>query len=329
MTGAGELALIQQLRLRAGRAGGPLRLGIGDDCAVLRPPAGHDVLVTTDFSLEGVHFRRDWHPATSAGHRCLARGLSDLAAMGAKPLAAFLSLALPAAFTRRVAGTRWLEGFFSGLLALAKATGTPLAGGDTGTAPGEAILADIVLLGSATRGTELRRCGARPGDLIYVTGMLGGAAAELSLLGANPARFRNAVAGQDHPHLFPLPRLQAAGRLRRAGLATAAIDVSDGLSTDLRHLCEESGVGAVVEAERIPLHHLLAGEAPQRALGMALHGGEDYEVLFTGRPGARVPRRIAGVPITRIGTITRRKDVLLQSGEKTEHLAAEGWEHAL
>lgn len=324
----GELALIEHLRSRTGHAGGRLQLGIGDDCAVLRPPAGHDVLVTTDFSLEGVHFRRDWHPATSAGHRCLARGLSDLAAMGAKPMGAFLSLALPKGLNRSAPGRRWVEGFFSGLLALGEVTRTPLAGGDTATAPGEAILADIILLGSARRGTELRRSGARPGDVLYVTGSLGGAAAELELLSRKPSAFRRTQPGGDHPHLFPVPRLQAGDRLRHMALATAAIDISDGLSTDLRHLCEQSSVGAVVEAEQIPLHSLLSRKTLQEAVQAALHGGEDYELLFTARPDARVPRRIGGTAITRIGTVTRNRDILLRSGGNSEPLLAKGWEHS-
>ncbi|HEY9138511.1 MAG TPA: thiamine-phosphate kinase, partial [Terriglobus sp.] len=242
----GELQFIRTLRNRTGRASGAVRLGIGDDCAVLRPPIGHDILVTTDFSLEGRHFRRDWHPAASAGHRCLARGLSDLAAMGAQPLAAFLSLALPAGFTNKAVNRAWLDGFLSALLALAKQTKTPLAGGDTSTAPGDAILADIVLLGSAPAGKELRRSTARPGDILYVTGHLGGASAELQALAQSPRRFRKASPTGDHPHLFPTPQLRVGQRLRN--LASAAIDISDGLSTDLTHLCEESRVGAIVEA---------------------------------------------------------------------------------
>src|ERR1700735_5018041 len=134
---SGELALIARLRSLAKKLpSGRVRLGIGDDCAILRPPAGHELLVTTDFSLEGRHFRREWHTAQSAGHRMLTRGLSDIAAMGGRPLAAFLSLALPRAVAR---DTRWLDGFLNGLLALAAEAGTPLAGGDTSEAPGTEV----------------------------------------------------------------------------------------------------------------------------------------------------------------------------------------------
>lgn len=333
MATRGELNLIAHIRQSATGQGGTMRLGIGDDCAVLRPPAGHDVLVTTDFSLEGKHFRRDWHPAQSAGHRCLARGLSDLAAMGARPMAAFLSLALPSSLRITAAGRRWVDGFLAGLLALAERTNTPLAGGDTAAAPGDQILADIVLLGSAPRGTELRRSGARPGDILYVTGALGGAAAELIVLSEAPGRFRRAEDGAgnrvSHPHLFPQPRVKVGEKLRSRGIATAAIDLSDSLSTDLRHVCEESRVGAVVDASALPQHTLLNDAEPDRALGQMLHGGEDYELLFTARPGTRVPRTIGGVAITAIGQVTRSQEILLQQGSKTMPLPAGGWEHTL
>lgn len=321
----GELAFIQSLRARtsaernSAERNSAVRLGIGDDCAVLRPPRGHDMLVTTDFSLEGRHFRRDTHTAQAVGHRCLARGLSDLAAMGAKPLAAFLSLALPAGFART--NSKWVDGFFSGLLALAQLHGTPLAGGDTSTAPGAHILADIVLIGSAPRGSELRRSTARAGDLLYVTGTLGAAALELQALLAHPGDFAKADANQLHPHLFPQPRLAVGNALRRRRIATACIDVSDGLSTDLQHLCDESGVGASITQAALPhadLHSALSRHA-------ALHGGEDYELLFTARPATRVPRSIAGVTLTCIGVMTKGSGMLLDG----KPLKSAGWEHTL
>ncbi len=323
----GELDLIRAIRERAGKPASALRLGIGDDCAVLRPPTGHDILVTTDFSLEGRHFRRDWHPAAAAGHRCLARGLSDLAAMGAKPMAAFLSLAIPAGTLRRTTGRKWVEGFFDGLLTLANAFNTPLAGGDTSTAPDDAILADIVLIGSAPRGKELRRSTARPGDAIYVTGHLGGAAAELAVLSQQPKRFSKAVCNDAHPHLYPQPRLATGQRLRT--LATAAIDISDGLSTDLVHLCEESRVGAVIDAAALPLHPLLNSLPQAEAEHLALHGGEDYELLFTAPTSRTLPRSIGGVPITHIGTITKNRDILIRREGHETPLMPAGWEHEL
>ena len=320
----GELALIEAIRRRAAttRTVG-LRTGIGDDCAVLRPRAGYEVCVTTDFSLEGRHFRRDWHSPQSAGHRCLARGLSDLAAMGAEPMAVFLSLAVPA---RTPAA--WVDGFLDGLLALARRYKVPLAGGDTAESP-ERIAADIIALGQVPAGKARMRSGARAGDAIYVTGALGGAAAELAELGQRPAKFRRltrAVAG--HPHLFPEPRLGVGRRLR--GMATAMIDISDGLSTDLMHLCEASSIAAEIEEAALPVHPLAAGSSD--ALGLALHGGEDYELLFTAAPNASVSPRIAGVPITRIGTVRQVRrgrptiTMTMRSGGRMP-IEAAGWEH--
>src|SRR5271170_3148300 len=173
----GELALIEQIRRDFSHRNKSVTLGIGDDCAILRPPLGCEVLVTTDFSLEGRHFTRDLHPPESVGHRCLARGLSDIAARGASPIAAFLSLALPAKILSETKGRAWIARFFSGLKALAELHDVPLAGGDTSESPSNLVLADIVVVGSAPKGNALRRSGASPGDAIYVTGQLGGAAA--------------------------------------------------------------------------------------------------------------------------------------------------------
>ena len=195
----GELALIQAIRRHAARIPAPssLRLGIGDDCAILRPKPGHEICVTTDFTLEGVHFRRNWHPPESVGHRCLARGLSDLAAMGATPVGVFLSIALP---PRLPSG--WLDRFLRGFLALAARHRAPLAGGDTAASSSGQIAADIVAIGELPTGTALLRSGALPGDTLYVTGSLGGAAAELAQLSRNPrpvSRGTNVAPG--HPHL--------------------------------------------------------------------------------------------------------------------------------
>src|SRR6266545_1946093 len=181
-----ERALISRLRRQVQRLAYPAPFskgsgrraviaGIGDDCAILRIPAGHEFLVTTDFSLEGVHFRQEWHPPESVSHRCLARGLSDIAAMGGEPLAAFLSLSLPAKLPQK-----WVDQFMKGLLKMAAHFDVPLAGGDTAESPA-GVLADIVVLGSVRKGKSILRSGARPGDRIYVTGSLGGSAAALTL----------------------------------------------------------------------------------------------------------------------------------------------------
>lgn len=366
----GERDLIESLRAQISDSSRPrrksaLNLGIGDDCAILEPPRGHQILVTTDFSLETVHFRRDWHSPESVGHRCLARGLSDLAAMGAQPLAAFLSLALPPELVRSRHGQHsWHDRFFAGFLGLADKYHVPLAGGDTAQSPLTRLeseknasstrgpvtgwaLADIVLVGSVPRNQALLRSGAKPGDRIYITGHLGGAAAELAQLKATPRRFRNRVASKiadpnPHPHLFPEPRLKIGSWLvknhRTNAAITAAIDISDGFSTDLDHLCQESGLAATVDASSIPIHPLAQDPTlpiSEKSLKLALNGGEDYELLFTASPDARIPRRIAGIPIACIGQMRRHNSraprvVLVDQTDgrnKERPLRPAGWEH--
>jgi thiamine-monophosphate kinase len=328
-----ELDLIKQIRRDfATTRSRALALGIGDDCAILRPLKRSEVLVTTDFTLEGRHFRRDLHPAESVGHRCLARGLSDLAAMGATPLTAFLSLALPAALVSTAKGRAWIARFFKGLHSLARQHRITLAGGDTAQSPADAILADIVLLGTAPLGRSLRRSGAKPGDAIYVTGALGGAAAELSsMLPRNAGTTKISKTGS-HPQTFPEPRVAVGQALLRRRLASACIDVSDGLSTDLAHLCRASKVVAEIEQAALPLHPLTRKLAPQSAMEAALHGGEDYELLFAAPASARIPRQLAGVPITRIGQFTRKQAsrpliTLLGPNGTRATLEPQGWEH--
>jgi thiamine-monophosphate kinase len=295
-----------------------LALGIGDDAALLRLPKGHQMVVTTDFSLEGVHFRRDWHSPQSAGHRCLARGLSDLAAMGAQPVAAFLSLALPKA----LAGA-WADGFFAGLLALAKEHKIPLAGGDMASA--DRVLADIVLVGSVPAGKAMLRSTARAGDALYVTGSLGGAAAELATLPRNSRTKETRDAGASHPHLFPQPRVASGLALRKLGKRVACMDLSDGLAMDLSRLCEASRICAEVEVSKLPL-------AAGATLQQALTGGEDYELLFAAPASMRIPKKLGGVAVTRIGTLAASKPrqsqmTLVQPDGLRGSLEPEGWEY--
>lgn len=344
-----ERELIAGIRARAQRFREGVRLGIGDDCAILKPKAGHELVVTTDLLLEGRHFRRDWHSPESVGHRCLARGLSDIAAMGASPLAAFLSIAVPPEMTKPARTKRngisaisatWIDRFMDGLLALAAEHKVTLAGGDTAQSPG-GVLADIVVLGEVPRGQALLRSSAKAGDVIYVTGALGGSAAELAALERSPAwrakaRHAKQADGMMHPQLFPQPRIAAGLALRRRGLATAAIDISDGLSTDLDHLCEESKLRAEVDAAKLPVHPLAVKAEQQEwspsALALALHGGEDYELLFTARPEMRMPRQIGGVAVRAIGrmlpaNVRHPRMTLRHADEHTDTLAARGWEH--
>ena len=328
----GELELLRHIRRLSRSRRGGVRLGIGDDCAILRAKPGDEIAVTTDLSLDGRHFRLGWHPAESIGHRALARGLSDLAAMGARPLAAFLSLGLPRDLTSASGRQKpWIERFYQGLLALADAHKTPLAGGDLSESP--LALADVVLVGAVPIGRALLRSSARPGDALYVTGRLGGASAgllQLSDLAAKRPESTRALripqsAGPDlRPHLYPQPRIEQGLWLQRRGMATAAIDISDGLSTDVSHLCEESGVAAVIDADVLPI-------APGATLDQALHGGEDYELLFTAAAAQRFPRSIGGIPIVRIGRIVRRRSgspqVLLSTTAGQKPLEPRGWEH--
>ncbi|MBI1741068.1 MAG: thiamine-phosphate kinase [Candidatus Koribacter versatilis] len=309
----GEKSLIELIR-RLVRGGSAVVAGIGDDCAVLRVPAAHELLVTTDFTLENVHFRREWHPPEVVGWRCLTRGLSDIAAMGGKPRAAFLSLAL-----ERGVPQKWVDRFVAGLLEAADEFRVPLAGGDTAQSAG-GIQADVVVVGSVPKGKAVLRSGARPGDQIYVTGELGGSAAAIARLREGKVR-----AADYERHFHPRARVEAGQWLRRRGLASAMIDVSDGLSTDLEHICEESGVGAVVEAGAIPRARV-GRPVETVALDLALHGGEDYEVLFTS--SQKIPAKVAGVPVTRIGRIARRRGmVLVLEDGRRRRLVARGWEH--
>jgi thiamine-monophosphate kinase len=288
--------------------------GIGDDCAVLKVSTGQQLLLTTDLCVENVHFRRSWHPAPSVGHRCLVRGLSDIAAMGGEPLACFLSLAFPANLSQS-----WVDGFLKGYMRLARRFRVPLAGGDISAA--ELIAADIVVAGQAPSGKALLRSGARPGDRIYVTGALGESAAVLKRLYAG-AHIRAAASSR---HFYPEPRLEAGRWLRRRQLASAMIDISDGLSVDLPHLCEESRVSAIVRAGSLPI-----GKGAD--IELALHGGDDYELLFTAPARARVPATMTGVRVTEIGVICPQKDyrpaiTILDDNGKARALKPLGWQH--
>jgi len=274
-------------------------LGIGDDCAIFRPRgAKEDLLVTTDLLIEGVHFERATHAPAGIGHKALARGLSDIAAMGGAPRFCLVSLALPDS-----AGPAWVNQFYSGLLKLAKRTGTVLAGGDLARA--QRVMCDMVVVGSVPRGRALRRDGARAGDSIYVSGRLGGSA-----LGLETKRGR-----AWKRHISPEPRLALGVYLRELG-ATAAMDISDGLSIDLRRLARASRVCA--EIEGLP-------RFPGATMEQALHGGEDYELLFTVPAGTRVPARFGNLELTRIGRILRgRAGQVLLGGRR---LPALGYDH--
>jgi len=297
-----ELKILERIRgkIPLSRSSRLVR-GIGDDCAVVRAPGSReDWVLTTDFLIEDVHFRRETHPPSAAGHKALARGLSDVAAMGAVPRFCLLSLALP-----EWADNRWVGSFYDGVLRLAGRTGAPLAGGDLARAG--KLTCDIVVCGSVPRNQALRRDRARPGDGIYVSGALGGSALGLETR-RGPSWKR---------HLRPEPRLKLGAHLRAKLRVSSAMDISDGLSLDLHRLTLESGVAAVVDRP-LPVYH-------GASLEQALHGGEDYELLFTVPPGAKEPRSFHRIPLTRIGTIQEGKPGAIEFFGRP--LAPGGYDH--
>jgi thiamine-monophosphate kinase len=237
--------------------------------------------------IEDVHFRRATHPPAAVGHKTLARGLSDIAAMGAEPRFCLLSLALP-----EWADEEWVEQFYRGFLRLAKTHQVILAGGDLAKAA--KLMCDITACGSVPKGTALGRDGAWPGDAIYVSGRLGASA--LGLATGEGAAWRR--------HLLPVPRVVLGWFLRETLHATAAMDLSDGLSLDLHRLCLESGLSANIDAP-VPVF-------PGATIEQALHGGEDYELLFTVRPETAVPARFENTPLTKLGTIQKGKPGLIR-----------------
>lgn len=316
-----EFNLIE--RYFAGR--GPRRddvvLGVGDDCALLRVPEGMELAVSIDTLIPGVHFPADTLPA-AIGHKALAVGLSDLAAMGAAPAWATLSLSLPEA------DEAWLEPFAAGLFALAEAHDVALVGGDTVHGP---LVITLQLHGHVPAGTALRRGGARPGDLIYVTGTLGDAG-----LGLAVAQGRSGASGEEARYLrdrldYPQPRCDAGLALR--GLASSCIDISDGVAADLGHILDASGAGARLDLDKLPLSPPLRRHCDEtRAWRLALTAGDDYELCFT-VPAARAAeweRRRAGLACgsTCIGVVEAAPGLRLERPDGSLlPLAHAGYDH--
>jgi thiamine-monophosphate kinase len=321
----GEFGLIEALRRRAAQRHPAWRVGIGDDAALLVPKRGEELALTTDALVEGVHFRWRTTDARALGHKTLAVNLSDLGAMGARPLGFLLTLALPPA-TDAVR----LGGFVTGLLRLARASDCPLVGGDTVRSP--VWSASVTAIGAVPRGRALLRSGARPGDRLFVTGALGGAAAGLALLegpGAVTAAERRLARRQTAPS----PPYRAGAVLARAKLAHAAIDVSDGLVQDVGHIAHESGVRAAIELERVPLapgHAAAARRLGRDAFALALAGGEDYELAFSapraGLSASEYTKRL-GCRVTEIGAITRGRGVVVTRGGAPIELVSGGFAH--
>jgi len=316
----GERRVVSRIRRAFGAKRAGVLIGIGDDAALVRGPAR--LLLTTDILVEDEDFRRDDHPPRLLGRKALNVNLSDIAAMGGRPLHALVGLALPGDIEET-----WLRRFMAGLGSAAREAGVSLVGGDLSQA--DKIMIAVTVTGEAK--ALVKRTGARPGDAVYVSGTLGDAAGGLRLLE------KGAIKGVAKPvrplvaaFLDPAPRLKLGALLAGRNLASAMIDLSDGLSVDLAHICEESRVGAEVEAARIPISAALAHFA-RNPLEMALNGGEDYELLFTVRPSkaAAVEALAPEYRLTRIGRIRPGRTVYLiaAGGKKKKPLQARGFEH--
>lgn len=323
-----EREIISRIRRQEQTGQDSLLAGIGDDCAVFRTGPNRLNLVTTDTLVQGVHFDLSWHPADKLGRKAAAVNISDIAAMGGIPRFALLSLALPADLPGR-----WLDDFLSGFLGLLAEYGVVLIGGDT-VGSSQGIVLSVTVLGEAMEGAVLARSGARSGDLVMVSGFLGEAAAGLDL-----CRLGLEEEGGWQPlvraHLDPVPQVALGRDLAEGGLVHAMMDLSDGLATDLAHICAESRVGAVVEAAALPLSPLLRAAAPvcgHSALDWALSGGEDYQLLFTAAPEnvAELQRRTReknGRELYVVGRIVAGGGVLLEEGGTVREISYRGYEH--
>jgi thiamine-monophosphate kinase len=296
----------------------PLAVALGDDAALWSPKPGHETILTCDWFLQDLHFLLRKHPPDAIGWKCLSRAVSDIAAMGGKPRCFLLSLALPASLTGK-----WLSSFLAGLRRASGRLGCELAGGDTTRQ--DKVLISITVIGEVRRHRAVLRSGARTGDLVFVSGTLGEAE-----LGLRQLRHKRGMAKSTHAalrkHLYPQPRLTLGQWLAENRLATAMMDLSDGLSTDLPRLCAASKVGAQIDVHSLPMTSLAqSGDAQD----LALNGGDDYELLFTVRKrnATRVPRNLQGLRLTHIGEITRGSQILLRTKEgKATRLQSGGWD---
>ena len=310
--------------------------GIGDDAAVFRSSAGKETVITADLLVEDIDFRRTTTPPYLLGHKSLAVSLSDIAAMGARPVWSLISIGMP----EDVWQTEFVNHFYEGLLALANHYGVQLIGGDT-SRTNETIVIDSVVAGECAAGSSVLRSGAKAGDQIFVTGSLGAAAAGLRLI-ERGAHLAEQNLGDDDSQkldhvlirqLRPEPRVGWGIVLGEERLATAMIDLSDGLSSDLNRLCAASEVGALIDSALLPIDNRVVELCGRRALDplqLALHGGEDFELLFTVKPAdvARLPRRVDGVEIKRIGEITNATDeIKISEGSRVWDLTPGGWKH--
>lgn len=306
----------------------PVKIGIGDDCAVISQNSKTDLVITADLLVEDIDFRLDWTRAEFIGHKALAVSLSDIAAMGAKPLWALVSIGIPEKIWR----TDFVEKFYAGWFGLGKKFNVELVGGDVSRTP-DKIVIDSVVAGEAKKNRAVLRSAAKAGDLIFVTGKLGGAASGLRLLESGLRFETEKGARKDfiRRQLAPNPQIEIGLKLSENKLATAMLDLSDGLSSDLAHLCQASRVGAQIFAERIPLEKNLRGVLKENEdeISFALNGGEDFELLFTAHPKNKIKlEKLFGKKITCVGEITdqtEKIELVVQS--KTVSLKPGGFRH--
>lgn len=318
------IELIKKSAIR--RPHSAIRNGIGDDCAVIRQNSQKDLVITTDLLVEEVDFRLDWTTAEFLGQKALAVSLSDVAAMGAKPLWALLSIGVPA----RIWNSDFLDKFYAGWFRLAKKSNVALVGGDVSRTP-DKIVIDSIVAGEVVKNNAVLRSGAKPGDAIFVTGKLGGAAAGLELL-ENGARLEMAEKWQRkflRKQLAPTANGKIGAILGKENLATAMIDLSDGLSSDLAHLCAASKTGAQIYAADIPAEKSLKRFFPNQHLEMTVNGGEDFELLFTAdKKNFRRIEKMLGKKVSRIGLITDNAGNIELIGDSgTTILEPKGFRH--
>ncbi|HLZ10634.1 MAG TPA: thiamine-phosphate kinase [Chloroflexota bacterium] len=324
----GEFDLIDRIRQQLDRSGTGIVFGVGDDSAVLRPDPGRVILATTDSSVEDIHFRLSSTTPELLGRRVLAVNLSDIAAMGGRPRWALLTLNLPSNTT-----VEFVERFAAGLSAEAALYDTVVVGGNLARSP-DRLIVDITLLGDGEPENILYRHGAHPGDRVLVTGTLGDSAAGLALL-----RGETSAVPSDHEflvgrHRLPIPRVEAGRAIGASRLATAMLDLSDGLASDLVHICQASQVGATIHANQVPLSDelsRLAASSDHDPVDWALHGGEDYELLLTA-PAASIDPLVAllharQVRLTEIGEVTEGSGLTLVVNGRRESLGGASWHH--
>ena len=323
----GEREIIARIRLAAGNSG-DLVLGIGDDCAAYKTVPGRVSLVTTDTMVEGVHFDLSWHPPTALGRKAASVNISDIAAMGGTPRFALLSLALTSDL-----GSQWLAEFMAGFLSVLSEQNVVLIGGDT-VQSGQESMFSVTVLGEMAEAELITRKGARAGDVVLVSGCLGEAAAGLALcrLGKNQDPGWQPLV---NAHLDPVPQVPLGRVLAASGMVHAMQDLSDGLATDLAHICAESGVGAVVAAEGIPLSPLLrqAAEACRHSpFDWALAGGEDYQLLFTAAEQqvaalCALVKAKTGRALFAVGRIVEGQGVFFEEAGRRREISYRGYEH--